>query len=135
MSRKAEKKSEEKFKPLLETLKKSLENQVKDIVISDRLTETPVCLVSSENDPSAHMQKILSQMGNDYKATSKRILEINPQHPLFERMLGLSADEQAKWGEILYGQALLTEGSVLPDPVKFSRQVADLMLAATQKVH
>ncbi len=129
------KKSEEKFKPLLETLKKSLENEVKDIVISDRLTETPVCLVSADNDPSAHMQKILSQMGNEYKASSKRILEINPQHPLFERMLGLSATEQAKWGEILYGQALLTEGSVLPDPVKFSRQVADLMIAASQKAH
>jgi molecular chaperone HtpG len=128
--------SAEKFKPLLETLKKSLANEVKDIVISDRLTETPVCLVSDENDPSAHMQKILSQMGSDYKTSSKRILEINPQHPLFERMLGLTSDEQTKWGEILYGQALLTEGSTLPDPVKFSRQVADLMIAASGgKVH
>jgi molecular chaperone HtpG len=128
--------SAEKFKPLLETLKKSLSNDVKDIVISDRLTETPVCLVSDENDPSAHMQKILSQMGSDYKTSSKRILEINPQHPLFERMLGLTSDEQTKWGEILYGQALLTEGSTLPDPVKFSRQVADLMIAASGgKVH
>lgn len=130
------KKSEEKYKTLMETLKKSLEQEVKDIVISDRLTETPVCLVSAENDPSAHMEKILSQMGADYKTSSKRILEINPLHPLFERMLTLTKDEQTKWGEILYGQALLTEGSVLPDPVKFSRQVADLMISTTQgKTH
>jgi molecular chaperone HtpG len=132
----SKKQSAEKFKPLMETLKKSLENEVKDIVISDRLTETAVCLVNDENDPSAHMQKILSQMGSDYKSSSKRILEINPQHPLFERMLGLSSEEQTKWGEMLYGQALLTEGSTLPDPVKFSRQVADLMMAASGgKVH
>ncbi len=123
------KKAEDKFKPLIETLKKSLENEVKDIVISERLTETPVCLVAGEHDMSAHMQKILSQIGPGAPAmNNKRILEINANHPLFERMLGLAEEEQAKWGEILYSQALLTEGSMLPNPAKFSRQIAELML-------
>ena len=122
---------EERFKPLLENLKLKLKDEVKDVVISDRLTETPVCLVSDEKDLSAHMQKLLSQMGSDGVPNAKRILEINPQHKVFERMLSLSTEEQSQWGEILYSQALLTEGSTLPDPVKFSRQIADLMIAAS----
>lgn len=126
------KKAEEKFKPLIENLKKTLEPYVKDIVISERLTETPVCLVSGQQDLSAHMQKILSQMGAEGQSVnSKRILEINPQHPLFDRMLSLSFEDQAKWAEILYSQALLTEGSHLSDPAKFSRQIADLMMKSS----
>lgn len=125
---------EERFKPMLEILKSALKEQVKDVVISDRLTETPVCLVSDKHDPSAHMQKILSQMGSAYSSTSKRILEINPKHALFEHMLSLPTETQSKWGEILYSQALLTEGSQLPDPVRFSQQVAELMVEATRKM-
>lgn len=129
-----EKKSvEERLKPLLENLKNGLKDQVKDIVLSDRLTETPVCLVSDKNDPSAHMQKLLAQMGSAYAPNAKRILEINPKHPLFEHMLSLPSENQVTWGEILYNQALLTEGSTLSDPVKFSRQIADLMLTAASK--
>lgn len=124
------KQAAEKLKPLIEQLKKTLDQQVKDVVISDRLTQTPVCLVSSQNDPSAHMQKILSQMGSDFRGDNKRILEINPNHPIFEKMMKFTPEEQAQWGEILYGQALLTEGSNLPDPVKFSRQIADLMVSS-----
>ncbi|MBC7466317.1 MAG: molecular chaperone HtpG [Bdellovibrio sp.] len=124
---------EERLKPLIENLKNGLKDQVKDVVVSDRLTETPVCLVSDKNDPSAHMQKLMSQMGSDYATSTKRILEINPKHALFDHMVSLSSDEQMKWADILYSQALLTEGSTLPDPVKFSRQIADLMVEVSQK--
>jgi len=125
------KQSEEKYKVLLENLKKALEKDVKDIVLSDRLTETPVCLVSAQNDMSAHMQKLLAQMGPEYsQSMTKRILEINPNHPLFERMLGMTEEKQAEWGELLYAQALLNEGSALPDPVRFSKQVSELMMAS-----
>jgi molecular chaperone HtpG len=81
------KQASETFKPLMETMKKSLENQVKDVVLSERLTSTPVCLVSASNDPSAHMQKLMAQMGQEYNTPVKRIMEINPKHPLFEKML------------------------------------------------
>ncbi|MBO9668637.1 MAG: molecular chaperone HtpG, partial [Bdellovibrio sp.] len=91
---------------------------------------TPVCLVSAGNDPSAHMQKLMAQMGSEYNQPVKRIMEINPKHPLFEKMLKASPDQQAKWSEILYAQALLNEGSSIPDPVKFSQQVAELMISA-----
>lgn len=130
------KKASEKLSPLLETMKKSLDTHVKDVVISDRLTTTPVCLVSSENDPSAHMQRLLAQMGQEYNQPVKRILEINPSHPVFEKMLQATAEQQTQWAEILYNQALLNEGSAIPDPVKFSQQVANLMVqAADNKAH
>ncbi|UXR64061.1 molecular chaperone HtpG [Bdellovibrio bacteriovorus] len=132
-----QKKEEEKkqaevtLKPVLDSMKKTLENNVKDVVLSERLTNTPACLVASSSDPSAHMQKLMSQMGKEYAGQSiKRIMEINPNHPVFEKMLKASPDQQTKWAEILYAQALLTEGSNLPDPVKFSQQIAELMVQA-----
>ncbi|WP_413287586.1 molecular chaperone HtpG [Bdellovibrio sp. HCB337] len=118
----------ERFKPLLESMKDTLKDQVKDVNISERLTETPVCLVAGSHDPSAHMQKILSQMGQDKGLNAKRIFEINPKHPVIEKMMSLSADQQKLWTEVLYSQALLNEGSSIPDPKKFSKQLAELML-------
>lgn len=122
--------SAEKYQPVLDSLKKTLEKDVKDVVISGRLTNTPVCLVAGSADPSAHMQKLLGQMGREYQNPVKRIMEINPNHPLFEKMLHASPHQQSQWAEILYAQALLNEGSSLPDPVKFSQQIADLMVQA-----
>lgn len=122
----------ENLKPVLETLKKTLDSNVKDVVISDRLTSTPVCLVSSAHDPSAHMQRLMEQMGGQYKNPVKRIMEINPNHPVFEKMMKASPEQQSQWAEILYAQALLTEGSNLPDPVKFSQQIAALMVQAAE---
>ncbi len=118
----------ERFKPLMESIKETLKEQIKDVNISDRLTETPVCLVAGNHDPSAHMQKILSQMGQDQGVSVKRILEINPKHPVIEKMLSLQADQQKLWTEVLYSQALLNEGSNIPDPKRFSKQLAVLML-------
>jgi molecular chaperone HtpG len=125
-----EKKSHlERFKPLMEAMQATLKDSVKEVQISDRLTETPAVLVGSSHDPSAHMQKILSQMGQDMPAGGpKRILEINPKHPVLEKMIGLPADQQKLWTEVLYSQALLNEGSNIPDPKKFSKQLAELML-------
>lgn len=125
----------ENLKPVIDTLKKNLENDVKDVILSDRLTTTPACLVASSTDPSAHFQKLMAQMGKEYAQQSiKRILEINPKHPIFEKMKNATPAQQAQWAEILYGQALLTEGSSLPDPVKFSQQIADLMVQAAGSV-
>lgn len=122
----------ERFGALLEKMKLNLNDAVKDVVISDRLTETPVCLVSAENDMSANMQKILSQMGEGYGKDSKRILEINPSHLIFESML-IASDEQIKnWSEILYNQALLAEGNAIANPVRYSKLIADLMIQSNK---
>lgn len=120
----------ERFKPLMETMTQTLSNEVKEVTISDRLTETPACLVAGTHDPSAHMQKIMAQMGQDFGGSlPKRILEINPSHPVIEKMLSLSGEQQKLWTEVLYSQSLLNEGSSLPDPKKFSQQLAELMLS------
>ena len=124
---------QERFASLIDKMKNFLSSDVKDVVISDRLTDTPVCLVSSQNDMSAQMQKIIAQMGQGHDMNSKRILEINPNHKIFETMLVANDEQQKNWSEILYNQALLTEGSPIPNPTKFSQMVADLMVNSIQK--
>lgn len=119
---------EERFKPLVENMKTWLNADVKDVVFSDRLTKTAVCLVGEDQGMSAHMEKLLSQMGESAPKT-KRILEINAKHPLFSVMASANEEQQKSWAEILFNQALLTEGSPLPDPVRFSNLIADLMIS------
>jgi len=124
----------ERFGSLIEKIKTNLSADVKDVVISDRLTETPVCLVSGQHDMSAQMQKILSQMGQGMGGMqdSKRILEINPSHPIFEAMLTANDDQLKNWSEILYNQAILSEGNSLPNPARFSKLISDLMVQANK---
>jgi molecular chaperone HtpG len=75
------------------------------------------------------MQKLLEKMGQSKMGgEGKRILEINPNHPIFEKMSGTSEETKKKWSEILYYQALLFEGSPLPNPHKFSEHINDLMI-------
>ncbi|MBF0443940.1 MAG: molecular chaperone HtpG, partial [Oligoflexales bacterium] len=121
---------EEKFKSLLETIQKALDETVKEVKLSDRLIDSPVCLVSGTDDPSAYMEKLMESMGKKMPKT-KRILEINPDHPIFDKMLAASAEKQKVWAEILYNQALLNEGSTIENPMKFTRQISDLMVDAS----
>lgn len=119
---------ESRFEPLIKNIKTHLETQVKDVRITDRLTDTPACLVSSSDAMSAHMEQLLAKMGKEGLGLSKRILELNPKHPLIERMLVCKDQTQKQWAEILYNQALLFEGSPLPEPHKFAQSINDLML-------
>lgn len=118
----------ERFMPLIESMKSTLSENIKDIVVSDRLSTSAAVLVNSANDPSANMERIMSRMGGDMQSPKvKRILELNLKHPLFEAMVSKTEAEQKTWAEILYNQALLNEGSELPDPGKFTKQISDLM--------
>lgn len=119
---------ESRFEPLIKTIKTHLEKQVQDVRLTDRLTETPACLVSSANAMSAHMEHLLAKLGQEGSAASKRILEVNPKHPLIERMLLCKDQTQKQWADILYNQALLFEGSPLPEPHKFAQSINELML-------
>lgn len=125
---------ESSFRSLLEALKSHLEDHVKEVRLSSRLTTSPVCLVGDPGDLSPHLEQLLKSAGQDVPQ-QKRILEINPTHPIVERMQAVF-EKDAKdsrvpeYAELLYGQALLAEGSPLPDPAKFSRQVAELMVKA-----
>lgn len=127
---------QERFASLLEKIKTNLNSNVKDVVLSDRLTSTPVCLVSGQYDMTANMKKILAQMGDEggmgMMGSQKPILEINPSHKVFESMLTASDAQIATWSEILYNQALLNEGNSLPNPARFSQLIADLMTSQKQ---
>jgi len=124
----AEKKEKtEAFQPILSVLQEALGEKVKEVRVSDRLVDSPVCLVSGEHDPSAHMQRIMESMGQDMPK-AKRTLEINVDHPVFSKMKTVSAAQQKSWAQILYNQALLNEGSPLENPMLFSKQISELMV-------
>jgi len=121
------------FEQLTAFLKDSLKEKVKDIRISQRLTDSACCLVSDEADMGMHMEKILKSMHKDLPAT-KRILEVNPDHPLIANMNLMVKDtarhlKLAEYAQLLYDQALLTAGIPAENPVDFARRVSALMAA------
>jgi molecular chaperone HtpG len=117
---------EQEFKTLIDTIQGAVAEKVKEVKISTRLVDSPCCLVSGAYDPSARMARMMESMGQAMPQ-QKRIMEINPNHPVFGRMKDLPVSTQKEWAEILYNQALLTEGSPIEDPMRFSRQIANLM--------
>lgn len=123
------KNAKEKLAPVLDSIRVQLQEEVKEVRISKRLKDSPVCLVEDGQVPSAQLEHLYRQMGQELPKV-KRILEVNPNHPIFERMLALDTATQKNWADILYGQALLSEGSALPDPAAFSKRLADLMVHA-----
>ena len=128
-------KVEDMKKPLLEKLKEILKDDVSDVVISKRLTDSPVCLVSSDG-VSFEMEKVLAQIPNSQKAKANKILEINPNHELFKAIESLyvkGSPDLEDYAELLYSQALLMEGFSLKDPVKFSNTMCKLMIENTTK--
>ena len=122
------------FDALLQKLQSSLSNDVESVRLSTRLTTSPACLVGRDGDVSPHLQRVLSKMGNgNGLPESKRILEINPNHPLLEKLqsrFAANADDAIipKYAQLLYGQSLLAEGSPLPDPVEYTKLVTELMV-------
>ncbi|OGV38621.1 MAG: molecular chaperone HtpG [Lentisphaerae bacterium GWF2_45_14] len=124
-------KAEAEHKKLLELIKEELGDKVKDVRFSKRLTESACCLVSDEFAPGAHMEKIFKAMKQDMPSY-KRTLELNPTHPLIDKMQKLFDKEPKSlklcgYASLLYNQALLMEGSHIPDPLQFSKQITELM--------
>lgn len=121
-------------KELLDFIKEALVDKVAEVKLSSRLKSHPVCL-SAGAGLSFEMEKVLESMpeGNPYGMKATRILEINPNHPIFEALTKIYANdpEQVKaYGELLYNQALLIEGFKIEDPMAFSDQICDLMVKA-----
>ncbi len=128
------KKETEENKDLVEFLKSALTDKVKDVRFSSRLTESPCCLVGDAYDPSVSMQKLFKAMGQEGPEV-KRILELNGESPLIQALKGLygktpDAASLKEYAELLYDQALISEGAVLPDPAKFARRTVQLMTDA-----
>lgn len=118
---------------LLTYIQKSLDASVKEVRLSNRLTNSPVCLVGAEHDYSPQLERLLNMSGDRPK--QKRIMELNPKHDIFLKMQQRYDKDKydpalGDYTELLLGYALLAEGSELPDPVKFNRLVVDLMVKA-----
>lgn len=114
----------EALKPLLERMKKTLGERVKDVRASVRLAESPSCIVSDEEEPSLKMQQLLRAMGQTNIPAPKPTLEINPDHAIIRKLEERGADEladDAAW--LLLEQALLLEGVQLQDPASFVQRL------------
>ena len=125
---------QEDKKSMLEKIKEVLGDKVSDVVISKRLTDSPVCLVSSDG-LSFEMQKTLDKIPNNQGLKADKILELNPKHKLFESLENLFNDNDPQLNDyisLLYDQALLIEGFPIENPVEFSNKMCDLMVKASK---
>lgn len=113
-------------KPLVTKIQELLADQVKEVRITNRLTDSPACLVADEHDLGGNMERILKAMGQS-APESKPILELNPDHKLIK---SLDADQESlpQWAQILFDQAALAEGVLPANPNDYVRRVNDLLI-------
>ncbi len=122
-----QKKIEEEAKSLVEKIKSSLGDQVKDVRVTHRLTDSPACLVSDANDLSGNLSRMLKAAGQN-APEAKPILEINPAHKLVKRLEAEVADAVfSDLAFVLFDQALLAEGGTLDDPASFVKRMNSLI--------
>jgi molecular chaperone HtpG len=135
--KKADESLEEKQKQyadLLTCFRAHLQDEIKEVRLSSRLTSSPVCLVGDEHDMTPRMQRIMEQLGQKSEKV-KRILELNPAHPLIPKLQALFAENKddprlAAYARLLLGQAYLAESGQLPDPAAFTTALGEVMLRA-----
>lgn len=125
------KKLDEENKDMFTFMQEAIADKVKTVRLSKKLKTHPVCL-SSDGSITIEMEKVLNAMpqndGNKVKA--EKALEINPNHPIFEKLKGLYANDKDKlkdYAKLLYDQALLIEGMSIDNPVEFANLVCELM--------
>lgn len=124
------KEKEEESKDLFGFMQEKLDGKVKTVRLSRRLKTHPVCL-TSDGALSVEMEKVLNSMPNDQKVKADKVLEINPEHPVFETLKKLYTTDKEKvekYSRLLYNQALMIEGMPVEDPVEFSNLVCELMI-------
>ena len=132
MEDKEEKKKTEKaakdFKGMFTQMQELLSGKVKEVRVSNRLTDSPSCLVVEEQDMAVSMQKLLKQAGHEVPNVEP-ILEVNIEHPLVKRLKDEADDDRfADWTHLLFDQAMLSEGGQLEDPSSFVKRMNDLLL-------
>ena len=126
-----EKKAKE-YKDVLKLIEDALKDHIKQARVTNRLVSAPACIVSDEADMSPHLEKILKKGGMISMPATKRILEVNPEHPLLLKMQNRFAKDKndpilAEYSELLLGYATLAEGAELPNPMKFNEMLIKLM--------
>lgn len=123
----AHKKESTEHQNLIDKMKETLADKVKDVRITLRLTESPACLVADTYDMSGNLERLLKQAGQKVTPT-KPILEINPHHPMVQR-LKTEETHFEDWSHILFDQALLAEGGHPEDPAAFVKRLNELLLS------
>jgi len=126
----SEKESKKTFEKLCETLQKVLSEDVSEVRVTSRLKDSPCMLVRAAGGMGAHMEKLMSLQGMEVPKT-KRILEINPEHEICKNLLKKveAGEDLGSYPTVLYGQSLLAEGSVLPDPAAFVSAMNRILLS------
>lgn len=120
--------TDEKFKPVVERFTKALGDKVKLVRSTHRLTDSPACIVTDDNDMSTQMAKLMEAAGQKVPET-KYIFELNPDHPLVSRIAAETDEESfADWAQLLFDQATLAERGSLKDPGSFVRRMNDMLL-------
>ena len=128
------KQKEEEYKSFLEACQKKLDEYVKQIRVSSRLVDSPACLVTEEHEYSPHLERLL-QKGKGGGPKQRRIMELNPNHPIIQKLHDRfqSNSDDATLGdaiELLFELALVAEGSEIADPVRLNRLTLDLLQKA-----
>jgi molecular chaperone HtpG len=124
----AQEKEAGEHKDLVERVKNTLGENVQDVRVTFRLTDSPACLVADENAMSMNLERMLKAAGQSVPST-KPILELNPGHPIVQRLKSESDDDRfGDWSRILFDQATLAEGGNLEDPSAFVKRLNGLML-------
>ncbi|MCF6212110.1 MAG: molecular chaperone HtpG [Gammaproteobacteria bacterium] len=130
--KKAHEKTDGEFKDLIGKVKELLGDKVSEVRLTHRLTSSPACLVTSENDMSANLERILRSAGQ-HVPTTKPVFELNPEHPLVAKLKQEGSNELFNdMAEILFDQALLAEGGQLDDPATFVRRLNELLLSLSR---
>ena len=120
---------EGEYKDLVERIQHALTERASGVRVTTRLTDSPACLISDEHGMSTNLERLLKASGQQVP-TMKPVLEINPRHPIVERMKGEpDASRFSDWSHILFDQATLAEGGQLDDPATFVKRLNELMLA------
>ncbi|MBX3472343.1 MAG: molecular chaperone HtpG [Planctomycetes bacterium] len=123
---------------LIQAMKDALGDRVKGVRMTERLTDSPACLVAGEHDLGANLERILKQHGQGGLPGGRRTLELNGSHPLVVNLRELVKEPKHRervrqWTEVLHDQALLTEGSPIADPVAFAQRMTALLVESTAR--
>ena len=124
----AEEENKEESDKLVEKIKQVLESKVKEVRVTNRLTNSPACLVADEHELGSHLERILQASGQEIPQ-SKPILEINIEHPVVIKLAEAEGEQFDDWSRILFDQALLSEGGQLEDPAEFVHRLNNMFMA------
>ena len=125
--KKEQEEQKEELSSITDKLSETLSESVKEVRLTNRLTESPACLVADENDPGANLERIMKAMGQD-APSSMPILEINPDHALIKK-LDVESDLFNEWAQVLFDQAALSEGAQIKNPADYVKRVNKLLVS------